>query len=632
MKLTIENYFDQFKNYKDIINKSASLIALHDFMIKATDGGKNFENYHNSKSLKKTIDLYFEKLTEYKNKETASSKPSNEATAPKPAKKTPAPNAPPKEAKPKSKPAAPKPQVPKVKAEKEHHGTPVEHIPSDIALVKRYIGLHDKVKTYDQVLAIWRAFNKAIVEHKVTKDSPYKSEVTVMNNSLKAALGPAMAEGSLKLVIPAAKLKMYTAIANSVEKSVAVSILLEFINISGKTGMKERATKLSKRIAKAQENGTLANDRYKQEVKKAQTALDAYLNKETEVLHLNDFALSGIGEIAVFGCACDKSLKGIIGNQNAVVAKLMEEKIKSLTPEEINRALKDTIVPSLCKLIAEKLIEKKQLTMHAIRNSHLFSNSVGFNSGASTNANKKYDFGTELMDMRIRNAAAKANTPTHKSSRHMGLSGTEGTSFITTESEPANDLKIMSANELVNQKFRTMGLTGKYKRLIGDPEPGFSAMIYGKPKQGKSTVAIDMAKEFTRHGKVLYCAFEEGHGYTLQDKVIRNNANVPGLDFANKLPQDLHAYQFVFIDSVSDAGLDESAFKSLIKSNKPQTSILGVFHATKDGKFRGGQTYAHDVDVLIKVEEGIAYAQGRFAAPEQINIHALTNSTQRLAA
>ncbi|RYY17198.1 MAG: hypothetical protein EOO04_25755, partial [Chitinophagaceae bacterium] len=242
-----------------------------------------------------------------------------------------------------------------------------------------------------------------------------------------------------------------------------------------------------------------------------------------------------------------------------------------------------------------------------------------------------YDFGTEIMDMRLRNAGsgAKEYTPTGKPNKRHGLSGI---AEAPVPPEVTEDLKIMSASELVNQKFRTMGLQGKYRKLIGDPEPGFSAMIYGKPKQGKSTVAIDMAKEFTRYGKVLYCAFEEGHGYTLQDKVIRNKANVPGLDFANKLPPNLSMYQFVFVDSVSDAGLDEVAFKGLIKANKPHTSILGIFHATKGGNFRGGQTYAHDVDVLIKVDSGVAEAQGRFAPPNQINIQTLTNSPDKIAA
>lgn len=45
-----------------------------------------------------------------------------------------------------------------------------------------------------------------------------------------------------------------------------------------------------------------------------------------------------------------------------------------------------------------------------------------------------------------------------------------------------------------------------------------------------------------------------------------------------------------------------------------------MFHATKDGKFRGGQTFAHDVDVLMRVEDGVVYANGRYASPSEMKL------------
>ena len=60
-------------------------------------------------------------------------------------------------------------------------------------------------------------------------------------------------------------------------------------------------------------------------------------------------------------------------------------------------------------------------------------------------------------------------------------------------------------------QFDTIGLKGKYKDLIGDPSVGFSCMVYGKPKSGKSTMSIDFAHHIAvHHGKVLYAVIEEG--------------------------------------------------------------------------------------------------------------------------
>ncbi|RQO29834.1 hypothetical protein DBR32_14720 [Taibaiella sp. KBW10] len=44
---------------------------------------------------------------------------------------------------------------------------------------------------------------------------------------------------------------------------------------------------------------------------------------------------------------------------------------------------------------------------------------------------------------------------------------------------------------------------------------------------------------------------------------------------------------------------------------------------SKGEEIRGLQTFAHDVDIVIKVEDGFAYAQGRFDPPSQMNIHTI---------
>lgn len=598
MNINIENYFKLYPELKASINKNPDFVTAHNFVDKATASGTSFEVYYASEKIKSTIDFYFKKLGEQSAAAAQTAKATKAVKAPKVKAAT-------KVSMPKVAKAKPEK---KVKAEASN-AVFVEHIPSDIALVKKYIAVDGKSKTYDQILSLWRAFEKATVERKVTKDSPYRIAINTMKASLQSALVKSESVGELKLSIDPKSLKEYKAIADSVEKSPSVSMLVEFINITGKAKMEERATKLSKRMSKALSSGALDNDRYKSEIESALIYIEAYLDKESDRIEMKDHALSGLGEISVLGCACSNGLNGNSRTQNAVILKLIQEHVKNLNPTELNRAFKDTVAPSICKLIARKLIQAGQLTMAVIRNPA--KQQVSLSGVGSYSRN---DFDSEVMDLRIRQAAQKQMKQTTSSKVFSGLGQVE------TMPAAKDDAVILSAQQIMDMKFRTIGLKGKYQSLIGDPEPGFSAMIYGKPKQGKSTVAIDMAKELTKLGKVLYCAFEEGHGGTLQDKIKRNNANVPGLYFANKLPPNLSRYQFVFIDSVSDAGLVEVFFKELIKANKPNTSIIGIFHATKDGKFRGGQTFAHNVDVLMRVENGVVYAQGRYAPQGEMRI------------
>lgn len=612
MKLTLANYFDRVQEYMATIKGSKELADGHQFVLAATENGKNFDAYDEDDDIKSTIDLYLQKLTEFHNKAKKAPDKKKPVAKPAPVKKSASVK------KPATKQETGKSVRPKAapKQEPEQHAELVETIPSDIALVKRYIGLHDKEKTYDQVLSIWRAFNKAVVERKVTRDSPWKTEVGVMNKSLSEALQASEVSGSVHLNIPSAKLKAYKAIAESVEKSTGVALLLEYINISGRPGMIERATKLGNRIDRAVAAGKLKGDRYQKDVMRARQELEAYVNKENEVVLVSPYGLSGIGEIAVFGCACEHGLDGYTRSENAVIYKLLQEQVKNLSDCELDRAFSDTVAPSICKTIAHKLIETRQLTMALLRNPAKATGSRAL-SGFSD-----YDFDTEVIDMRLRHAGSSTTNP--------AISGPVSLSGIPVHtSHTAAPVKIMSARDLVKQEFKTIGLQGRYRELIGDPEPGFSAMIYGKPFQGKSTLAIDFAKELTPLGKVLYAAVEEGHGGTLKDKIIRNRADVLNLDFADNLPGDLSLYRFLFIDSVTDAKLNEDAFNALIKANKARgICTIGIFHATKDGKFRGGQTFAHDADIVIRVEDGIAYANGRYAAQGQMNIEAILSAAE----
>ncbi|NJK93763.1 MAG: hypothetical protein HC905_01490 [Bacteroidales bacterium] len=195
---------------------------------------------------------------------------------------------------------------------------------------------------------------------------------------------------------------------------------------------------------------------------------------------------------------------------------------------------------------------------------------------------------------------------------------------VETEQEPnlnnAPEPTVISSSELAGMDFETIGLKGKYRELIGDPSVGFSAMVFGLPKSGKSTLCIDFAKYMAEnHGKVLYVAIEEGFGYTLKEKFERLGAIHPNLVIAEKIPDDLTPYQFVFIDSVSKAGLSNADLTRLRKNN-PKKAYVFIFHTTKEGNFRGKQDFAHDVDVIVEVENGVAKANGRFGVGGRIEV------------
>jgi hypothetical protein len=191
---------------------------------------------------------------------------------------------------------------------------------------------------------------------------------------------------------------------------------------------------------------------------------------------------------------------------------------------------------------------------------------------------------------------------------------------IKEEAETDVTSTIVSSKDLLDMDFKTIGLQGKYRELIGDPSVGFTAMVYGLPKSGKSTLCLNFAKYLAQHhGKVLFCAIEEGFGYTLKEKIERLGASHPNLFFTDTIPENLSDYQFVFIDSVSKAGLDVADISTL-HNQHPETAFIFIYHSTKEGKFKGTNANAHEVDVIIQVEKGEATATGRFNAGGRIGI------------
>lgn len=184
-----------------------------------------------------------------------------------------------------------------------------------------------------------------------------------------------------------------------------------------------------------------------------------------------------------------------------------------------------------------------------------------------------------------------------------------------------NKVNVMSSTDFTNLQFNTIGFKDKWLDFIGDPAPGFTAMVFGMPKMGKSYLCVDFAGYLARnHGKVLYVAKEEKLDKTLQDKLKEKNVAHENLTVADGIPPSLADYDFIFLDSVNKLGLTSKDLEKLKTENKGK-SFIYIFQATKAGKFKGNNEFQHDVDVVIEVpERGKAIQYGRFNQGGDINI------------
>ena len=192
-----------------------------------------------------------------------------------------------------------------------------------------------------------------------------------------------------------------------------------------------------------------------------------------------------------------------------------------------------------------------------------------------------------------------------------GLGGLDKAPTIPPGSEWPTD-------QLPDFSHLQLGFSGRWQDLFNQPTRGFSAMVYGKPKTGKSTLMLDFAGYLVRNfGTVLWVEMEEDLFTVFKEKIDRLGVGHPDLVVRQDIPEDLSNYDFIFINSVSEGKISPQQIRELKQSGRG-TSFVLIYHTRKDGDFRGAQEHAHLVDIVVEVKDGKAFANGRFGKGETV--------------
>jgi hypothetical protein len=491
--IATNNYFTQV-NSIDFSALPDAFKKGHEFLVKATDNGNSWASYQSNNTIKKTIDIYLARLNEFVNSNKEAERKLRKKEKQQQSDHEVMQEAMRKQGLIDEKGKGVK-KSPSKKKEAINQFQPlmVEKMPEELRFIKRFVNLNGKTKTKEEILRFINSLQKAILEKRIRKTSPYAEQIKYLQERLIDVYNTMKAKIKLEL-----KPETYEALkkVTGEEKVMAsVNFIKRYISLNGKTGMKKKGDNLLKQITRTvDKKGIPADDPYMDELIKITKNLEAFLDDPAmKVLGIEKNELNGLE--GILGCACNQ------------------------------------------------------------------------------------------------------------------LSGVEG--------KPA----VMNSMDFANIEFETIGLKGKWFDLIGDPSSNFTAMVFGKPKMGKSYLCIDFAGYLARnHGKVLYVAKEEGLDYTLQQKLNDKNVAHPNLYVSSVLPESLAAYDYIFLDSVNKLGLSPDDLTRL-KAMNPTKSFIFIFQSTKDGKFRGANSFQHDVDVVIEVpEKGKAVQFGRFNQGGEIDI------------
>lgn len=223
--ITSINYFEEVERIGPT-SLPETLKKGHDLVVKSTANGTSWANYQNSENIRKVIDLYFQKLNDYL------STLDKKAIAPEAKARAP------KGAKPKQKEGkAAVPKKVKEKVVRQDNVKLVENLREEIKFIRRYIALHNKVKSPNAILAFIKALQRSIVQKLVRKTSPLAGEIEMIQTKLIQVYNKMKGEESFG--INEKDLNRLIAIAGGEDIYPSITAIKRFIGLQGKDDEKK---------------------------------------------------------------------------------------------------------------------------------------------------------------------------------------------------------------------------------------------------------------------------------------------------------------------------------------------------------------------------------------------------------
>lgn len=170
--------------------------------------------------------------------------------------------------------------------------------------------------------------------------------------------------------------------------------------------------------------------------------------------------------------------------------------------------------------------------------------------------------------------------------------------------------KVVSARDLDEVYYPTLGFEGIWKKFFGLPSTNFRCLIHGNPGEGKSTFGMWLGRYLAQNfGRVLYVSGEEGLNKTFKDKLDFCKADVKnffvadfrtGEEFMKEvLPNEPH---FIILDSLHDMGIDAKMMKT-IKDRYHNTAIIAIDQNNKKGELFGTNEMKHLNDIVVNIRD-----------------------------
>ncbi len=179
-----------------------------------------------------------------------------------------------------------------------------------------------------------------------------------------------------------------------------------------------------------------------------------------------------------------------------------------------------------------------------------------------------------------------------------------------------------SPKEIVKKTYKTLPWGGRWKEAFGLPEENSTWFISGASAAGKSSFVMQLARELTNYGQVLYASYEEGISQSFQERLLLFEMDkrqgwfrIVTNDTAEELTVRLkkrHSAKFIIVDSFQESGWEWTETKTLLDAF-PRKSFIFISQEAKGQPLgKPAIRLRYHAGVKVRVVGFRAYCQGRF--------------------
>ena len=300
--ITRKNYEEQLLKV-NVSQLPKDVLEAKEFFDEITKSGSNWDMVYADDAIQDMVDVYFKSLQHYVIDEVSKSSGKSKESKPKvkvvtlkkelKPKRT---NAPRLKSKPKRLEKRPAPII----RETGVNAQKVELVDLELKFIRRYINMHEKVKSHNQIRLFLNGLQRAIIEKRILKTSQFAKEIEEIQSDLIMLFDTLKSSKNKPIIIGEKRLKQYSKLIGKQVEMESSKLIKSYVGLQGKFIENKRVENLQSRINRAIKKGKISKrDRYWDEIDRIQSNLKSFIqkNKKGGTLSIGSKELNGLNGI-----------------------------------------------------------------------------------------------------------------------------------------------------------------------------------------------------------------------------------------------------------------------------------------------------------------------------------------------